>query len=80
MANRISTASDLVAAANLLSAQFISGKLDPETPLAVIDKDSGEVSILLELKIEDHFEGQGNGEDDEQVLVGRTLWAEVEAQ
>lgn len=79
MANPIPTAGDLVAEVNLLSAQFITGKLSPETPLAVIDRDSGEVSVVKGLTIENHYDGP---EDDEaeRTLIGQTLWIEVEAQ
>ena len=79
MANPIPTAGDLVAEVNFLSAQLITGKLSPETTLAVIDRDSGEVSVVKGLTIEDHY---NDPEDDEaeRTLIGQTLWIEVEAQ
>lgn len=74
----INTASELSAQANLWMARFISGTLEPGDPLKVIDKNSGIISTIQEAKIEEHYEGQGDGEDGEQVLIGRTLWLVVE--
>jgi hypothetical protein len=73
----IKTASDIVSRSTLLSAQFLDGKISPEARVAIIDKNSGIISTVTDVKVENHYDGPEDSEE-ERTLIGQTLWIEVE--
>lgn len=73
----ISNLGELNTQVSILAGRMVNGILNHQDTVAIIDKNSGLVSTIQEVKVEDHIEGDPDGE---QVLIGRTIWLVVEEQ
>lgn len=73
----ISNLGELNTQVSILAGQMVDGKLNHQDTVMVIDQLTGVVSKIQHIKIENHVEGDP---DDEQVLIGRTIWLVAEEQ
>lgn len=76
----ISNLGELNTQVSILAGRMVDGKLNHQDTVMVIDQLTGVVSKIQHVKIENHYEGQGDGTDGEQVLIGRTIWLVAEEQ
>lgn len=69
----ITNLGELIVEVNKMGAALIDGSLNPQDTVAIISKDSGLVSTIHGVKVEEHREGEND-----EYLIGRTIWLEIE--
>lgn len=75
----ISNLGELNTEVSKMAAAMIESSLSPSDTVAIIDKNSGMISTIQHVKIEEHWAGDPVDEG-VRMLIGRTIWLVVEEQ
>lgn len=75
----ISNLGELNTETSKLAARMAEGTMNHRDTVAIIDKNSGLISTIQHVKIEEHWAGDPVDEG-VKMLIGRTIWIVVEEQ